>query len=81
MEIHTLKTWPESFQSIFAGIKKFDVREDDRDFNVQDVLVLREWNNETERYTGRKVAVEVTYFLKGEFGLPNSLCVMGIERI
>lgn len=81
MDIHELKTWPEFFEATLSGQKKFEVRKDDRNFFEGDVLVLREWKPDGESYTGRMMAVKVAYFLKGELGLPEDLCVMGIERI
>ena len=40
---HQLKTWPEYFKAVAAGTKTFEVRENDRNFKVGDVLELREW--------------------------------------
>ncbi len=43
MKVHELKTWPESFRAVRAGAKTHEVRKNDRDFRVGDVLVLWEW--------------------------------------
>lgn len=43
MKIHELKTWPQYFHAIKEGIKTFEVRKADRDFNVGDILLLREF--------------------------------------
>ena len=78
--IHSLKTWPESFAAVQDGRKRYEIRRNDRAFAVGDVLVLREWEPSTERYTREMVSVRVTYLTPGgTFGLPTDLCVMGIE--
>lgn len=40
---HELKTWPEFFGPILKGEKTFEIRANDRKFNVGDVLILREF--------------------------------------
>lgn len=40
--IHDLKTWPEYYKDIASGVKTFEVRRNDRNFMVGDML-LREF--------------------------------------
>lgn len=40
---HKLKTWPQEFKDICSGEKTFEVRKNDRNFSVGDILVLREF--------------------------------------
>lgn len=58
------KTWPELFEDVRTGKKKFDLRVADFEVNVGDTLVLREWDPETQQYTGREIKKTVTYLLK-----------------
>ena len=58
------KTWPESFQQILDGIKTFDARITDFKIKPGDILVLREWDPKTKKYTGRKLEKKVTHVLK-----------------
>lgn len=64
MKTHKLKVWPEYFELILSGEKRFEVRENDRDFKVGDHLMLREWNPATEKYTGSHIHRDVTFILK-----------------
>jgi len=63
MKIHELKTRPQFMGPILDGRKAFELRYDDRGFEVGDVLHLREWCPESETYSGREALAEVTYIL------------------
>lgn len=44
---HYLKTWPEHFDAVLAGDKTVELRvEDNRHYDVGDVLVLQEWDRD-----------------------------------
>lgn len=74
---HELKTWPEFWRDIAAGRKTFEVRKDDRGFQVGDLLVLFEWSK-TRLYTGRRVVRRATYILRAHPGLSPGFVVMGL---
>lgn len=74
MNTHDLKTWPQFFGAIISGAKTFEVRRDDRDFNVGDWLLLREWDTTTGHYTGRETTRRITYVLKGENAPVPGVC-------
>jgi len=64
---HELKTWPPYWQHIDDGTKPFELRRNDRDFKVGDVLWLREFNPSGYGYfTGRSCWRRVTYVLDPE---------------
>jgi len=78
--IHELKTWNEYFEEVFMGHKTFEIRKNDRDFKKGDTLILKEWDNFRETFTGRKLARTVTYvFEGGSFGLEKGFVVMSIQ--
>lgn len=58
------KVWPKYFEKILSGEKTYEVRLADWECNEGDILVLEEWDPETEEYTGRKIEKEVTYVVK-----------------
>lgn len=78
---HELKIWPSCFTAVEAGTKPFDVRENDRDFHVGDALLLREYEPESEQYTGQTTARWITYVLHGGvFGIEPGWCVLGLAE-
>lgn len=82
MRVHELKCWQAEFDALRAGTKKHEVRLDDRDFAVGDVLHLREWDPARAQHTGRALHLRVTYVSPGgDWGLPRGLCVMSVESV
>lgn len=58
------KIWPQYFDAIASGKKTFELRLADFECNLGDTLMLREWNPDTKKYTGRRLEKEVTYVVK-----------------
>lgn len=80
--IHDLKTWPGVFHEVASGAKTFEIRYNDRNFQVGDLLLLREFDPEIEDYSGYTMTVRVTYILNLDSFLPCSGFVgMSIEEI
>jgi len=80
--IHELKTWKEFFVMVFCGSKNFELRKNDRDFKLCDELLLKEWDNEKQEYTGRILHRRIDYILKGgQFGLEEGYVIMGISKV
>ncbi len=81
-EAHDLKTWLIPFAALWAGLKFYEIRNNDRAYEVGDLLRLREYNHESEVYTGRYILAQVTYMtVGGTFGLSPDLCVMSIREL
>lgn len=65
-----LKCWPPHFAAVADGKKTFELRRNDRNFQVGNRLLLREWipgagqPPEHEGYTGRVLSVVVTDMLR-----------------
>ena len=78
--IHELKTRPLYFNAILTGRQKFEVRKNDKGFKENDVLILREWETCRNDYTGRSIAVNVSYVLEGEdLGIKKGFVVMSLK--
>ena len=72
---HHLKTETEYYQQLEAGVKRFELRKNDRNFQKGDYLHLEETVN--GQYTGRALHMEVKYILHGgKFGLEEGYCIM-----
>lgn len=76
--LHDLKTWPEFFEAVEDGRKTFEVRVNDRDYQVGDGLLLREWSPETKDYSGRAVTRIVSYLVTDRFGVDAKHVIMGL---
>lgn len=82
MSEHILKTWPEYYRAIDDGSKTFEVRLNDRDYRVGDVLNLVEYDPKKDCHlSGRNKRFTVTYILTAEPFVPRGYCIMAIKPI
>ena len=58
------KIWPEYFEKIKSGKKKFEVRMADFPINEGDTLILEEYDTKTKTYTGISITKKAGYILK-----------------
>jgi hypothetical protein len=64
--VHHLKTWPGYFAAVEDGRKTFEIRFNDRNFTVGDVLVLEEFWPSQNAYSGKVLFCRVTYLTDWE---------------
>ena len=74
---HDLKIQPQYFNFVEAGLKRFELRKNDRDFKVGDLFILREYDK--GEYTGRCFIQSIGYILKDcpKYGLMDGYCIFG----
>jgi hypothetical protein len=78
-QTHLLKCWPIPFEAVRSGLKRHEVRVNDRDFRPGDRVVLLEFEPATTRYSGRKLRFEIGHVSQGgTWSLPDSLCVFSL---
>lgn len=65
MKTHKLKIHPVYFNAIKDGKKNFEVRNNDRDFQLGDIVILEEFNG--SEYTGNVIRVKIKYILDDNF--------------
>ncbi len=58
------KVWPQYFQKILDGKKKWELRLADFECKEGDVLLLREWCPQKKEYTGRVIEKDVSSVVK-----------------
>lgn len=84
---HELKIFPEYYQEIVTGRKKFEIRQTDRDYKIGDTLYLREFNLKmlpnpiNGYYTGRICFVRIDYILFHAPGLELGYCILSITHL
>lgn len=74
---HIIKTLPEYFEAVIDGRKCFEIRKDDRDYQVADTVQLAEFDGAA--FTGNFVEVKITYVLRDcpQYGLMSGYCIFG----
>jgi len=78
--IHELKIWPSEFVMLKNFTKRYEIRRADRDYQVGDTVILREWDPTTGQYSGNACRAEIIHLTPPEkWGLPADLCVLGIN--
>jgi len=81
MKIHDLKISPNHFRDVCLERKKAEMRRDDRNFEVGDHLLLREYLEEKKSYTGSMLVVLITHILDTETqGIKEGYVMLSIEK-
>lgn len=75
------KCLPKYYAAVRDMLKTFEIRKDDSDYEVGDILELREWDG--KEYTGHKITREITYILRDcpEYGLADGFCILAIQPV
>jgi len=75
---HKIKVWPEFYQATLRNAKLFEIRQNDRDYQVDDILILREYDPKTRLYTGEQIIRTITYVT--DYAQQPGYVVMGIRK-
>lgn len=77
--IHELKIMPKYFDLVAKREKTFEIRRNDRDYQVGDTLVLKEWYR--GKYTGRELTryVNYIYYGDGTYGLSEDYVILNLK--
>lgn len=78
--IHNLKISSQYYDAVERGYKPFEIRKNDRDFRVGDVLIMKE----TAEKPREPIEAEIQYILRYEDfpdGLKEGYCILGLRNV
>lgn len=78
--IHAVKCRSNYFKALQSGQKSFEVRKNDRDYKVGDLLGINEIDN-GGNYTGKSLVCKINYILDDFEGLQKDYIVMSVSSI
>lgn len=88
MKRHKCKSWTYFYDAIALGIKTHDLRNNDRNFEVGDVVTLQRYDQVAGVYTGEEQDVIVTYITSSATPcafssavLDRNYCILSIRKI
>lgn len=79
MKTHNKKLIQPYFDDVWNGNKTFEIRKNDCDYQVGDILILCEFDEKTSRYTGAWLVVKIVYKIEDFAGIENGYCILGIK--
>lgn len=79
--VHKLKIIPEYYDAVRTGIKIFEVRKNDRNFKVGDILILKEWDATRKDFTGRTARRIISYIFDNQFYLKEGYVILSFDML
>ena len=82
MKIHELKIKDNYYEEIVLGKKKFELRKNDRDYKVGDLITFQVVMEDGRTYSSH-LLYQIVYILENvpEYGLQEGYCILGIEEL
>ena len=80
MTTHILKIKNEYWAEVYEGAKTFELRKNDRDFKVGDIIQFKLVDSDIDI---SEFKYRITYILKDvpEYGLDKDYCILAIKEI
>lgn len=81
MRTHVIKITDDNWENIELGRKRFEVRFNDRNYQLGDKIKFMDEDGVLERWTGgHKEAVFKIIFVQSGYGLEKDFVVLGIKE-
>ena len=77
-EEHKIKLSSKYFDDVKSGRKSFEIRKNDRNYRVNDILIMQEYTKSGE-YTDRYIEAVIIYMLEDGNYLKDGYVALGIE--
>ena len=88
MTTHKVKSWSYFFDAIKRGDKLHDLRLNDRDYRVGDMLILERYDPFKGEYTGQVHPVEVSFITSSQYPcafsssvLPKDYVILSLHKV
>lgn len=88
MKIHQLKIQHKYLVDIALGLKRFELRKNDRDYSIGDLIQFKDLKDtahplDAQVYIDKEALYFITYVLKDvpQYGLDADYCILGIEKL
>jgi hypothetical protein len=79
---HRLKTLPEFWDAVNDGLKTFEVRKDDRQFKVGEIVELYRYEGQEDWDAREFMQFRIRYILRGgQFGIEPGYVVLQLEDL
>lgn len=78
---HVLKIEREHFMALNLGLKAYEIRYNDRNYQNGDYLLLREWDRVSNTYSGKEIMVRVKHILEGFEGLQKDFVILSLNEV
>lgn len=82
--IHEIKLNREFCEDVYNGTKQFEIRKNDRQYEVGDIIKFIPWEPRSEisfKHPIKQNAYIIKYILHGGYGLKDGYIAMQIKRI
>lgn len=81
MKVIKKKILQDYYRAVITGFKTCELRKDDSDYEVDDYLILQEYDG--ENYTGRETPVRITYIMRNmpDYGLKDGYAILCFEKL
>lgn len=79
--VHFVKCWPVYFEPLRLGLKTGELRKNDRNYQVGDLLVNQEWSPTKQAYTGRECRHLITHIVADTEHLTPGYVMLSLREV